>query len=153
IAGHGGHSRFRNVRVGDDSYRVLTVALPGGGAAQIARSIDAANDLLASLDTRLRLIALAGTLVAASLAWFIARRMVRPIEDLTKSPALVAVTKEFDHPIAVTRSDEIGRLASSFNRMLDALRTSREQQRRLVMDASHELRTPLTALRTNVDLL
>ena len=37
--------------------------------------------------------------------------------------------------------------------MLDALRTSRAQQRRLVEDASHELRTPLTSLRTNIEVL
>ena len=153
IAREGSGARFRNVDLDGDPYRVLTVALPGGGAAQIARSVEESEELLASLDTRLRLIALAGTLVAATLAWFIARRMVRPIEELTESTALVATTKEFDHPITVSRNDEIGRLAASFNRMLDALRTSREQQRRLVMDASHELRTPLTALRTNVDLL
>jgi two-component system sensor histidine kinase MprB len=153
LARYGGGPRFQNVDTGEDSYRVLTVALPGGGAVQVARSVEAAENLLASLDTRLFLIALAGTLVAATLAWLIARRMVRPIEELTQRTALVATTKEFDHPIAVSRNDEIGRLAASFNRMLDELRTSREQQRRLVIDASHELRTPLTALRTNVDLL
>jgi two-component system sensor histidine kinase MprB len=37
--------------------------------------------------------------------------------------------------------------------MLVALRNSRDQQKRLVMDASHELRTPLTALRTNIEVL
>jgi two-component system, OmpR family, sensor histidine kinase MprB len=153
IARQGGDAHFRNVHLDGNSYRVLTVALPGGGAAQVARSVEEADELLDSLDTRLRLIALAGTLVAATLAWLIARRTVRPIEELTKRTALVATTKEFDHPIAVSRRDEIGRLAASFNRMLDELRMSREQQRRLVMDASHELRTPLTALRTNVDLL
>jgi len=153
IAQQGGAPRFRDVRVGDDSYRMLTIALPGGGAAQIARGIDADNALLSTIDTRLLLIALAGTVIAASLAWFIARRMTRPIEELTASATLVATTMDFDHPIAVTRNDEIGTLATGFNRMLDALRTSREQQRRLVMDASHELRTPLTALRTNMDLL
>jgi len=153
IAEHGGRQRFRDVTIGGEAYRMLTVALPGGGAAQIARDVGADNNLLSSLDTRLLLIALIGTVVAASLAWVIARRMVRPIEQLTTSTSYVAATKDFDHPIAVTRHDEIGSLAASFNRMLDALRTSREQQRRLVMDASHELRTPLTALRTNVDLL
>ena len=153
IAETGGRPRFRDVTVGDDPYRMLTIALPNGGAAQIARDVSADHDLLSSLDTRLLLIALVGTVIAASLAWIIARRMVRPIEQLTTSASYVAATKDFDHPIAVTRRDEIGTLAASFNRMLDALRTSREQQRRLVMDASHELRTPLTALRTNVDLL
>jgi two-component system sensor histidine kinase MprB len=153
IAQRGGGPRYRDVRVGDESYRLLTIGLPGGGAAQIARGVDADNNLLSTIDRRLLLIALAGTVVAASLAWFIARRMTRPIEDLTASATLVATTMDFDHPIDVTRRDEIGTLAASFNRMLDALRTSREQQRRLVMDASHELRTPLTALRTNMDLL
>ena len=120
---------------------------------QIARSIEADNNVLSTLDARLLLIALAGTLIAASLAWLIARRIVRPIEQLTVTATEVAATQNLDNPIAVDRNDEIGRLASSFNSMLDALRTSREQQRRLVMDASHELRTPLTALRTNIDLL
>ena len=44
-------------------------------------------------------------------------------------------------------------MAASFNTMLIALDTSREQQQRLVVDASHELRTPLTAVRTNIDFL
>ena len=43
--------------------------------------------------------------------------------------------------------------ATSFNQMLAALETSRDQQRRLVADASHELRTPLTSLRLKIDLL
>jgi two-component system sensor histidine kinase MprB len=153
LAQNGGHSRFRNITIGDDSYRMLTVALPHRGAVEIARSIEADQDVLNSLDARLLLIALAGTVLAASLAWFIARRIVRPIEGLTSTATYVAATQDLDHPIDVTRRDEIGRLATSFNRMLDALRTSREQQRRLVLDASHELRTPLTALRTNIDLL
>ena len=132
---------------------MLTVALPNHGAVEIARSIEADESVLNSLDARLLLIALAGTLVAASLAWVIARRTVRPIEELTQTATYVAETQDLANPIEVDRRDEIGRLASSFNSMLDALRTSREQQRRLVLDASHELRTPLTALRTNIDLL
>jgi two-component system, OmpR family, sensor histidine kinase MprB len=153
LAQRGGKPRFRDITLGDDSYRMLTVPFPKGGAAQIAASIEADNNVLTSLDARLLLIALIGTIVAASLAWFIARRTVRPIEELTGSATYVAATQDLDNPITVNRRDEIGRLASSFNSMLDALRTSREQQRRLVMDASHELRTPLTALRTNIDLL
>jgi two-component system sensor histidine kinase MprB len=153
IAQHGGHPVFRDVNFGDDTYRLLTAALPNHGAVQIARSIEADKKVLATLDSRLLLIALVGTFIAASLAWLIARRIVRPIEQLTTTATDVAATQNLDNPIAVNRSDEIGRLASSFNSMLDALRMSRDQQRRLVMDASHELRTPLTALRTNIDLL
>lgn len=153
LAQHGGHASFRNVTVEHVPYRVLTVALPHGGAALIARSVKADNDVLATLDARLLLIALAGTIVAASLAWVIARRTVRPIEELTQTATYVAKTQDLANPINIDRRDELGRLASSFNTMLEALNTSREQQKRLVLDASHELRTPLTALRTNIDLL
>lgn len=65
----------------------------------------------------------------------------------------VARTQDLSATIEVRGDDEVGRLATSFNTMLGALQTSRQQQQRLVMDASHELRTPLTSLRTNIDLL
>ncbi len=148
-----GHRHFRDIQVKGEPYRMLTVSLPTGGAVQIARGIEDNNNVLSTLDARLLLIALFGTLIAASLAWLIARRTVRPIEALTDTATYVAMTQDLTNPIAVERNDEVGKLASSFNSMLDALRTSREQQRRLVMDASHELRTPLTALRTNIELL
>jgi len=50
-------------------------------------------------------------------------------------------------------NDELGRLAATFNSMLDELQRSLGAQRQLIMDASHELRTPLASLRTNVEIL
>jgi two-component system sensor histidine kinase MprB len=52
-----------------------------------------------------------------------------------------------------TGGDELSRLGSSFNTMLEALDDSQRAQRQLVEDASHELRTPLTSLRTNIEVL
>ena len=51
------------------------------------------------------------------------------------------------------RADEVGRLATTLNAMLESLERGREGERRFVADASHELRTPLTALRGNVEHL
>ncbi len=81
------------------------------------------------------------------------RRATRPIEQLTDTAEHIAETQDLTTPIPVKGDDEVGRLAASFNTMLIALDTSREQQQRLVVDASHELRTPLTAVRTNIDFL
>src|SRR5207245_2597206 len=50
-------------------------------------------------------------------------------------------------------ADEVGRLASTLNRMLAALERARENERRFLADASHELRSPVTALRGNADYL
>jgi signal transduction histidine kinase len=42
--------------------------------------------------------------------------------------------------------DELGRLASTFDAMLERIETSFERERRFAADASHELRTPLAAV-------
>jgi two-component system sensor histidine kinase MprB len=65
----------------------------------------------------------------------------------------VARTGELSHHIDVRGGDDLGRLASSFNTMPDALSESLARQRQLVADASHELRTPLATVRTNVEVL
>jgi two-component system sensor histidine kinase MprB len=75
------------------------------------------------------------------------------VDELTEAVEHVAKTRELAARIDVERDDEIGRLARTFNAMLEALEESQVQQRQLVHDAGHELRTPLTALRTNIELL
>jgi two-component system sensor histidine kinase MprB len=144
---------FYNIRVNDTSYRMLSVKTPDGDTLQIARDISGSERVLATLDRRLLLIAIAGTMVAALAAWMIARGVLRPVEKLTDAAAHVAETQDLGNRIEVERNDEIGELADSFNTMLVALDTSRDQQKRLIVDASHELRTPLTALRTNMEVL
>jgi two-component system sensor histidine kinase MprB len=144
---------LRDVTVDGVHYRMLTASLPGGGAVQLARGVGETDEVLAVLRNRLLLIALAGTLLAGLVGWALARRTTKPIEQLTATAEQVATTQDLTTPIPVKGTDEVGRLAGSFNTMLAALATSRDQQKRLVADASHELRTPLTAVRTNIEFL
>jgi two-component system sensor histidine kinase MprB len=146
-------SRYRDVTVKGVEYRMLTASLRSGGAVQIARRVSESDDVLRVLRNRLVVIALAGIALAALAAWLVMRRATRPIERLTETAEHIAATQDLTTPIPVRGSGEVGRLAASFNTMLIALETSREQQQRLVVDASHELRTPLTAVRTNIDYL
>ena len=153
LATEGGEAVRRTVRLDDQRYRMLTSALGGNGAVQVARDLGetdrALNDLLR------RTIPL-GVILAATtgaMAWLLARRALRPVEQLTRAAEHVAKTQEFAGTIEATRDDEVGRLARSFNAMLEALQTSRRQQQRLVADAGHELRTPLTSIRANIEHL
>jgi len=148
-----GQSHYRDVTVDGVQYRMITASLRSGGAVQIARKVSETDDVLDVLRTRLVIIALAGIAFAALAAWLVMRRATRPIEQLTDTAERIAETQDLATPIPVKGDDEVGRLAASFNTMLIALDTSREQQQRLVVDASHELRTPLTAVRTNIDFL
>src|SRR4051794_24945392 len=79
IAAAGAGRQLRDASVDGTAFRMITVGIPGGGAAQIGRSIAETNDVLSTLDLRLLLIALAGTIVAAALAWLIATRLLRPV--------------------------------------------------------------------------
>jgi len=153
IAAKQSASRYRDVTIDGEDYRMITVSLRNGGAVQIARQVSETDDVLDVLRNRLVLIALAGIALAALAAWLVMRRATRPIERLTETAEHIAATQDLTTPIPVRGDDEVGRLAASFNTMLIALDTSREQQQRLVVDASHELRTPLTAVRTNIDFL
>jgi two-component system sensor histidine kinase MprB len=153
LARTAGPSRLRDIHVNGLHYRVITASLPGGGAVQIARSMRETDDVLAVLQNRLIIISLIGTLLAGLVAFLLARRTMKPIRHLTDAAERVAATQDLNTPIPVNAEDEVGRLASSFNAMLAALGTSREQQKRLVADASHELRSPLTAIRTNIEFL
>ena len=151
IAQHKQPPLFRTATIDGTPYRILTVSVPGG-AAQIARSVKETNDVLSTLDIRLMLIALIGTAVAALLAWIIARRIVRPVEQLTSATERVAQTQDLERD----RTEPARRARPARDELQhDARRAAarRAQQQRLVMDASHELRTPLTALRTNVEVL
>jgi two-component system sensor histidine kinase MprB len=123
------------------------------GAVQIAVSIDRIDDSIGSLARRSTAIAVLLIVAAGGAGWVLAGRAVEPLEELSAQAERIAATEDLTATVATTRPDEIGRLASSFATMIGSLRSSREQQQRLVADAGHEFRTPLTALRTNLETL
>ncbi len=146
---------LRDVTVDGVHFRVLTVSLDlnPGVAVTFAAPLSQVDDSLDRLQGALIVLSALGVVGAAGIGLAVARRSLRPVERLKSVAEHVAATQDFDREIPIERHDELGSLADSFNRMLGALSTSREQQHRLVTDASHELRTPLTSLRTNVELL
>ncbi len=147
-----------------ETYRILATPLPDlpvGQDASITLKGAFVFDVVTSeeqaiKDLRLRLLLLGVGAIAAVAAasWFIGRWLSRPLVALTT--AVEHVTDPSSSPperIELDRTDEIGRLADRFNRMLSAIEIGRAQQQRLVADASHELRTPLTALRMRAEFL
>ena len=143
----------RTVTVDERPYRLVVVSVPGGGAIQIARSLDNTNNVLGSIRDLALGVGVAVIALAALAGWVIARRTTRPVLRLTDAAEAVGATGQLEIPVPPGGKDEVGRLARAFGSMLDALNRSRTQQQRLVQDAGHELRTPLTSLRANIDTL
>lgn len=140
-------------RIAGDHVRVRTDQLAPGYAVRVALSVSEIDGDLARLDLSFCLAALSGVVIAAALGLLVARTALGPVARLTAAAERVARTQDLAHRISEGRSDELGRLAESFNSMLDTVQRATVAQRQLVADASHELRTPLTSLRTNVEVL
>jgi two-component system, OmpR family, sensor histidine kinase MprB len=132
---------------------VLTVPLDNGLALQLAAPLATVEAELGTIGAALALLSAIGVAVAALAGWGVARAGLAPVARLAAVAEEVTATGYPRGRVAAGRPDELGRLAASFNRMLEALRRSHAAQRQLVSDASHELRTPLTSLRINAELL
>lgn len=153
LADSNGPARYRTVSIDGADYRMITDHLSEGGAVQVARSLEESTGLVDVLQTRILAIAGVLAVVAGAVGWVVAQRTTRPLRALTDAVDKVAITRDFSVPVPASGRDEVGRLASGFNRMLGALQQSQEQQRRLIQDSAHELRTPLTSITANVEWL
>jgi two-component system sensor histidine kinase MprB len=148
-----GDLHLRDVHVGGQHLRMITVPTDRGVALELARSLSEVDGALRGLGFILLLVSAVGIAIAVGVGLLIAHRVIAPVERLTEAAEHVAETEDFTTSIEITRTDELGRLAASFNAMLATVQRSKHQQQRLVMDASHEMRTPLTVLRTNIEQL
>jgi two-component system, OmpR family, sensor histidine kinase MprB len=150
-----GGSAYSDVMVGGLHLRVLAVPLRGTSdqAVLLALPLTAADSQLHKLRVAFLLLALLGLGLVVTGTWVVVRRTMRLVASLTEAAERIAVTRDLTTRIDDYGEDELGRLASTFNTMLDALERSVGQQRQLILDASHELRTPLASLRTNVEVL
>jgi two-component system sensor histidine kinase MprB len=160
LARRGGEPFFRTVNVAGVHMRVLAAPFGTNRAAELALPLSEVDSLLSRLRLILFLVVIGGIALAALLGRLVAGAAVQPLKHLTQTTEHVALTQDLSGRIDPAGEDEIGRLASSFNAMLDALERSMtaldasvDSQRQLVADASHELRTPVTSLRTNIELL
>jgi signal transduction histidine kinase len=82
---------------------------------------------------------------------FLAGRALDPIDRMTRAAAAIGA-EDLSRRLNLRGRDEVGRLAATFDRMLDRLDRAFRRQRQLTADASHELRTPLTMLTSQIDV-
>lgn len=90
-------------------------------------------------------------LFVAAGSWWIARRALRPIEEITGLAASITASRLGERLPVPKTEDEIGRHILVLNGMFDRLQRGFEQAVRFSADAAHELRTPLTIMRGQIE--
>ncbi len=88
--------------------------------------------------------------LAALLSIVFARRLTRPIKDLSLAASEISRGRLMRR-VSTSRRDELGGLAKAFNRMADGLETQETLRRKLLADVAHELRTPLGIMRGELE--
>lgn len=81
---------------------------------------------------------------------FLSYRALRPIDRITRIAQGISASDLTQRIGYHGPADEVGRLATTFDRMLDHLQTAFNRERQFVADASHELRTPLTVIKGRI---
>ena len=101
------------------------------------------------------LAAVSVALVLAGVSgWVIVRRALSPVERVTMAARDIETGSDLGRRVAYRGpADEVGRLAATFDHMIEHLERVFQSQKHFVADASHDLRGPLTAIQGNLDLL
>lgn len=142
LAGLGEHRVLRKAIESPHGALLLHVAIPLAPLRASQRSLLSTMGLVGPL---MLLVATAG-------GYWLARRTLAPIEWITETAQRITAQRLDQRLDVPPVRDELSRLASTLNEMIDRLHRSFDEMRRFTADAAHELRTPLTLLRTQLEV-
>jgi two-component system heavy metal sensor histidine kinase CusS len=140
---------------GDQRWRVASRLIrvqPSNLIAQVAVSLEPDQ---ASLRNLLRIMLIAGPIAlggALAGGYFLARQALAPVDRMVATASEITATR-LDRRLNIgPNADELSRLATALNKMIERLDQSFRDMQRFAGDAAHELRTPLAIIRNAADV-
>jgi signal transduction histidine kinase len=149
-----------------NSYLLLGTSLQdiaGGpiGELFVIRSFARPQETVSELRRNVAVFWIAGIVVALLLTYLLSRRILEPVKRLDRAAEEVS-KRNYDYRVPVETTDELGRLATTFNEMCDSIQRAREdlihQEQiatigRLSGSIVHDLRNPLAAIYGGAEML
>lgn len=149
----GGSPARQTILVRDRPVSVVGIPLDEGNAAYF--EVFSLVDVASTLSTLAQVLIVGGaatTLAGAGLGGVIARRVLRPLREITGVARQIA-EGELESRLDESLDTDLALLTASFNRMADTLQSRIAMEARFASDVAHELRTPLTTLLTSLSVL
>jgi heavy metal sensor kinase len=145
-------SRFETIQISTGTFRLYTAPVrmheTRVAIVQVVNSLDEQMKTLREMRAVLAWLIPISLILAGIGGAFLAGRTLAPIARVRRKVELIIDQTDLSHRVSEgLPDDEVGRLARTFDQLLERVQQAMARERQFTSDASHELRTPLTVLK------
>ncbi len=149
------HPVYTTDRRDGHAVRVLTTRIQRGAKsydALVASSLADLESVMKDFRQLLLLMIPAVLALACSGGYWISRRALAPVDEITRVAQSISVQNLAQRLLVPRTGDELERMSEAWNEVLERLDSAVKRIRQFTADASHELRTPLAFMRGTAEL-
>ncbi len=138
----------------DREHKVRSVygSIGPGLVLQIGESLEEDEALIRALLTGFLITIMAIIALGGPIGWFMARRALRGVEEVTRTAAEIADGALDRRVPARSGDDELDKLAQTFNTMLDRIQALILGMRQMTDNLAHDLRSPVARIRAFAEM-
>ena len=147
-----GDSRYETIQIAAGTYRLYTAPVrlheTRVAIVQVVNSLDEQMRTMQEMRLVLAWLIPISLILASVGGAFLAGRALAPITRVRRKVELIIDRTDLSQRVSEgLPDDEVGRLARTFDQLLERMQQAMTRERQFTSDASHELRTPLTVLK------
>jgi heavy metal sensor kinase len=134
-----------------EKIRVITMAAGNGSVLQVGITVQDDQRVIDQARRTVSLIMLAVVGIAVAVGWWLARRALAGVQDVTNTANVISRGALQRRVPTSGSGDEIDQLASTFNRMLERIESLVKSMEETNDNIAHELRSPIARIRGHAE--